>query len=213
MKPAARNRHPATYIVSPRIAGLPAIAISNAASNICLATIARLLGHDRPAQPRRIFGDAALERANRAVRIVERTAHADFARVNLIVEAQRMAKLIYAAGTAGAAILDRAPHHAEVAVQEIDVMAVNHEPSSAVHARSPRAERSHQTAAMFVVKLLGGALEVGDSERPARVVIDPEIEVRMLVRGAAGARSSQHDCLHAADARRALDDSIDHVAD
>ena len=174
MKPAARNRDPATYITSPRSAGFAAIEISNSASNRCLVTAAvrNFSGYSFIRCP---------EFANRICRIEERATDVNLARIDLNMKSQRMSKLIDAARTPGDAIFDRLAHRANFTIKKIDMIAANLQPSSAVYTRSPIAERSYQVVTMTIVQFLRSGSQSGNRERMLVVVINSEIDIRMFV--------------------------------
>src|SRR5712692_4265324 len=161
--------------------------------------------HDRAPKRFRILRDLRLEPGDRGGRIEKRAADVNLARVNLHVKSQRMAELIEAARPAPDAFIDRFAHRANFAVQEIDVMAANFEPSAAIHTRSPFAKRSDQLRYMPIVQLLRGRSQSHRRERTRRVVVDSKIDIRAIVGGATRARSTEHNRDDAVDLRNARD--------
>src|SRR5260221_2710849 len=99
-----------------------------------------MLGDDRAPQLVRIVRNDFFECCDFACRIVKWTADVNFTRVDLDVESKRMAQLIHTMRPARDAVIDRAPHRPEFAIQEIDMMAADFKPSTAIHARTPIAE-------------------------------------------------------------------------
>ncbi len=127
MKPAARNRHPATYITSPRSAGF-------AADHNFEFRIKQMLGHGGVRNFSGYSRTIRLELSDHVRRIEKRTADVNFARINLHMKSQRMPELIDAARTPGDAILDRVAHRANLTIKKIHVIAPNLE---AILRRSP----------------------------------------------------------------------------
>jgi hypothetical protein len=127
---------------------------------------------------------------DRIRRIVKRTADVNLARVNLDMKSERMAKLVDAAWTPGDAILNRVANRATFAVKKIDVIAPHLEPSAAIHSGSPLAERSHQPVGMAIVEFLRSRSQSRNREWMLAVVVNSEIDIRVLVGSPARSRST-----------------------
>ena len=137
----------------------------------------------------------------------------NLARVDLQMKSQRMPKLIDAARTPGDEILDRLPHRANLTVQKIHVMPPNLKPSTTVHRRSPRAEWRYQSLRMTIVQLLRSRFQSHCREGTLSVVVNPQIDIGVLVSSPARPRTAQHDRRDALDLRDASNDLADYFVD
>src|SRR5271170_5478447 len=92
-------------------------------------------------------------------------------------------------------------------------MTPNLEPSTAVHCRSPRAERCYQSLRMTIVQLPRSRFQSHYREGALGVVVNPQIDVGALVGGPARPRTAQHDRRDAFDLRDAGNNLADYFVD
>src|SRR5580658_7188303 len=102
--------------------------------------IEQMLAHQRGAHLLGILRDHRLELRELTVVIENRPAEVRFADPNLILKSHRMADLIHRGDVAGDASLDNFAHPIQIAIEEIDMVAVDEQPSAAVDAGAPCAE-------------------------------------------------------------------------
>src|SRR5262245_41192484 len=104
-----------------------------------------------------------------------------------------------AGGMARAAVVERALHAGDVAVQPVDAVALYAQPRSAVDPGSPLAEVRHRIGCPAIVELAAERTERGDGRRCRGVVVEAEVDVRSHVHGAARPRPAERDGHHAVD--------------
>jgi hypothetical protein len=92
-------------------------------------------------------------------------------------------------------------------------MALNLEPSTAVHRWSPRAERRYQSVRMTIVQLPCSRFQSHCRERTISVIVNPQIDIGSLVGSPARPRTAQHDRRDALDLRDASNDLADYFVD
>src|SRR6266446_806162 len=136
-----------------------------------------MLPHQRAPQRRRVEGRKLLEPSDLAGLIVERNAAVDFREIHMVVKSGLMPQLIVSHWLPGAAFLDATFDQIEIAVQKIDMPAVDDQPSAAIDPRHPFAEGRDQIRAMRVVELGGNFRECVYREWPLRPIIETEIVI------------------------------------
>src|SRR5581483_3620422 len=117
------------------------------------AGVEQMLFDKRAAHRRRILRAQPLEPRKLVAGVVERPAKENLAHVDLGLEAQRMAELINRSGLAVATEPDYLAHAGKVAIEEIHLAAVDHEPAAAVHPLAPVAEAGDEPLGVAIVKL------------------------------------------------------------
>src|SRR5215469_13477626 len=127
-----------------------------------------------------------------------------FARIDLILKTHRMAKLIDRIDFAANASFNHGTYTAYIAIKQIHMMSVDKEPSTAVDAGTPRAERCHKAAGMPVIQFAYGRVKRLDRKWFARVIIYREINIGVFARRAASARAAKHYGLDARDRSQPL---------
>src|SRR5262249_42490788 len=127
------------------------------------------------------------------------------------VEAVGVAELVIAGRAARAAVLDRRRDPAEVAIEPVDPASANPQPGAAVDPGTPGTELGHRVGTAALVELLCQDAELLDDQQPPGVIVDAEVDVRVLVGIGAGTRPAERDGDHAIhlgetcrDARRQL---------
>src|SRR5579862_7519312 len=122
-----------------------------------------------------------------------------FAEINLILKSERMTDLIERIGLAGDALLNHFLHAPEIAIEEVDVIALDEQPAAAIHSRAPCTDRRHQFIGMAIVEFARRLRKFRDRKEMVAVVGESEIDVRIGARGSARPRAAKRDRLDAVD--------------
>lgn len=92
--------------------------------------------NQRGTQPERIVGNELLQRRQFAIGIIQSVAAMNFAQMDLVLEAQRMAELVNGIGFSLATSLDHFPHVPEAAIEEVHPAAFDDKPAREGKAKS-----------------------------------------------------------------------------
>jgi hypothetical protein len=122
------------------------------------------------------------------------------------VKGVRVPRLIVRFEAAGGAIGDDRAHPGQVAVDPVDPHPVDLEPAAAVDPRAPAAHVGDRGGRIARVELAREPAELGDRERPGRIVVKADVHVGERVGVAPGQRATQHDGDDAFDVAQSLTD-------
>src|SRR5215471_6552297 len=98
-------------------------------------------------------------------------------KVDLVLEAQRVAKLVNSVGLALATPLDHFAYVFKVAIDEVDLMAVYGEPAAAIHPQTPVAESSHELRDAPVIQIASCDVQFLYGKRRIGIIVEPDVSV------------------------------------
>ncbi len=157
-----------------------------------------LLDHGALETRRIVFGQT-LQSAQPTASVVEDMTKVDLARVDVGVEAMRVAGLVVDGVTPCAALADGALDQVKVPIQPVNPSTFDGQPAAAVDPGPPLAESRHGLRRMTVVELLSQQPEVRDPGWVLGAIVDAEIYVGVRAGLLASPRAAQGDRLHAFD--------------
>lgn len=116
----------------------------------------------------------------------------DLAHVDVFVEAVRMAGLVVARGSSRAAGFYLAGYEVQVPVEPVYRLISDAKPAAAIDPGPPFSEIGYEVWQVTVVQLSGQFAESVHGGRMVRMVVDPEVCVRVCAGFVAGSRATQH---------------------
>ena len=143
-------------------------------------------------QLRRIGRDGRLHLPQEALGVAEDTAVVDLPRVDVLVEAVRMARLVVAGGLSAGAPFNGSPDLANIAVEPVHRSAGHPQPATAVDPRPPSAYVSGEVGQTTVVEVSREPAQVFDDRWNVRKVVEAEVHVGVRTGLAAGPRATEH---------------------
>jgi hypothetical protein len=108
-----------------------------------------------------------------------------------------MARLIEALHLTGMGVVDGGTNAVEIAIEQVDVDAVHHQPAAPVDPRPPTTERRDGGLGATIVEGGRDLAQHPDVDRPVGAIVEADIVVGRGQRRASGTRAAQRDRLDA----------------
>jgi hypothetical protein len=145
----------------------------------------------------RVDADGFLELAKNSGGIMKGTTIVNLREIDVVVESVGVAEIVVAADHASGAVINYFGDSLKIAIEPVDLEPVNPQPRATVNPRSPLPEIGHLGRGALRLKIAGEPSEKFHRGGLRGPVVDSQIEVRILLRGASCAGSSQGYCDHA----------------